>query len=238
MCFRVTKTSGQGAPPDPRKTSARHKEAARHSPAPEARPEPDGAAAARDHRVPSLRADAEQPGGQLVGERVLRRPEAALDTLPGRDCWLGVTPERRGGWACPAPSTPMPIEACLDRGSLPATSEERGSASALCWTWRNRKLASGMDGRGRVRPNGDVVSGDPQSEPDTQESPPAPTSGDHRFGGRGPEFDEPPGVVPETPNPECDGYERACGRSASAHGTCRVRHANRGTWRHRGGRWP
>ena len=32
------------------------------------------------------------------------------------------------------------------------------------------------DGRGRVRPNGDFVSGDPQSEPDTQESPPAPAS--------------------------------------------------------------
>ena len=42
----------------------------------------DGMAAARDRRVPSLRGDAEQPGGQLVGERVLRCLEAALDTLP------------------------------------------------------------------------------------------------------------------------------------------------------------
>ena len=34
-----------------------------------------------------------------------------------------------------------------------------------------------MDGRVRVRPNRDFVSGDPQSEPDTQESPPEPASG-------------------------------------------------------------
>ena len=34
-----------------------------------------------------------------------------------------------------------------------------------------------MDGRGRVRPNGDFVSGDPQSEPDTQDLPPTPTFG-------------------------------------------------------------
>ena len=36
-----------------------------------------------DHRVRSLRGGAEQPGGQPVGERVLRRLEAALD--PFRD---------------------------------------------------------------------------------------------------------------------------------------------------------
>ena len=34
-----------------------------------------------------------------------------------------------------------------------------------------------MDGRGRVRPNGDFVSGDPQSEPDTQDLPPTPAFG-------------------------------------------------------------
>ena len=64
-----------------------------------------------------------------------------------------------------------------NRGVLPATSKERGSTSALRWTWHNRKRASGMDGRGLVRQNGDFVSGDPQSEPDTQESPPEPSYG-------------------------------------------------------------
>ena len=60
----------------------------------------DGVAAARDLRVPSLSGDAEQLGGQLVGERVLRRPEAALDTLPGPASGgrpQGVLRRRRGG---------------------------------------------------------------------------------------------------------------------------------------------
>ena len=60
----------------------------------------DGIAAARDHRVPSLRGDAEQPGGQLVGEPVLRRPEAALDTLSGprlRGPSAGCSSSRRRG---------------------------------------------------------------------------------------------------------------------------------------------
>ena len=65
MCFCVTKTSGRGAPPDPRKTSARH----RGPPdmvCPRKRVRSrDGVAAARDLRVPSLRGDAEKPGGQL-----------------------------------------------------------------------------------------------------------------------------------------------------------------------------
>lgn len=34
-----------------------------------------------------------------------------------------------------------------------------------------------MDDRSRVRPNGDFVSGDPQSEPDTQDLPPTPAFG-------------------------------------------------------------
>ncbi|MCY4646681.1 MAG: hypothetical protein OXE73_07400, partial [Gammaproteobacteria bacterium] len=50
-------------------------------------------------------------------------------------------------------------------------------ASALRWPWCSRKRTSDMDGRGRVRPNGDFVSGDPQSEPDTQDLPPTPASG-------------------------------------------------------------
>ena len=99
MCFRVTKTSGRKISPDPRFTSARHKEATRHSPPPEGRPEPDGAAAARDHRVPSSRGDAEQPGAQPVGQRVLRRLEAALAILPGwTDGWEG---SRNGGEDAP-----------------------------------------------------------------------------------------------------------------------------------------
>ena len=57
-------------------------------------------------------------------------------------------------------------------GGRSPTSRERGPASALRWPWHNRKRASDMDGRGRVRPGGHFVSGDPQSEPDTQESPP------------------------------------------------------------------
>ena len=62
-------------------------------------------------------------------------------------------------------------------GVLPATSGERGPASALRWPWHNRKRASDLHGRHRVRPNGHSVSGDPQSEPDTQELPPTPASG-------------------------------------------------------------
>ena len=42
-----------------------------------------------------------------------------------------------------------------------------GSASALRWPCRNRKRASDLHGRGSVRPNGDFVSGHPQSAPDT-----------------------------------------------------------------------
>ena len=91
-----------------------------------------------------------------------------------KDCWLGATPQRRGGWGCPAPSSPVPIEACRDGGSLPSMSKERGSASALRWPWPNRKRASGLDDRGRVRPNGDFVSGHPESEPDTRGSAPGP----------------------------------------------------------------
>ena len=56
-------------------------------------------------RVPSLRGDAEQPGGQPVGERVLRRLEAAPDTLPGRIACLGAT---RGGGAGGAQTRPAP----------------------------------------------------------------------------------------------------------------------------------
>ena len=102
-----------------------------------------------------------------------------------KDCWLGVTPQRRGGWGCPASSSPVPIEACRNGGSLPATSKERGSAPALRWPWRNRQRARDIDDRGRVRPNGHFMSGDPQSEPDTQDQPPPPASGSHCRAGWG-----------------------------------------------------
>ena len=68
------------------------------------------------------------------GERA-RQPQPGSPALPARDCWMGETPQRRGGWGCPAPSSPMPIEACRDGGSLPSTSKERGSTSALRWPW-------------------------------------------------------------------------------------------------------
>ena len=97
---------------------------------------------------------------------------------PFRDGLLaGSDPAAAGGWGCPAPSPLAPIEVCPRWGSLPATSRERGPASALRWPWCNRKRASDMDDRGRVRPNDHFVSGDPQSEPDTQDLPPTPVFG-------------------------------------------------------------
>ncbi len=117
---------------------------------------------------------ARRPDGRATGPPA---PRSGARHPSGTDCWLGVTPQRRGGWGCPAPSPLAPIEVCRDGGSLPATSKERRLASALRWPWCNRKRTSDMDGRGRVRPNGDSVSGDPQSEPDTQDLPPTPASG-------------------------------------------------------------
>jgi len=43
----------------------------------------EGQTASRNGRVPVLAGDAGQPSGQVVGQHVLRRLEAALDTLPG-----------------------------------------------------------------------------------------------------------------------------------------------------------
>ena len=98
--FALQKPLAGGHP----RTPARHSRATRGPPdmvCPRKRVRSrDGMAAARDHRVPPLRGDAEQPGGQLVGERVLRRPEAALDTLPGprlRGPSAGCSSRRRGG---------------------------------------------------------------------------------------------------------------------------------------------
>ena len=63
-------------------------------------------------------------------------------------------------------------------GSLPATSREHRLASGLPLSWHNRKRASDLRGWSRVRPNGHFLSADPQSDPDTQELPPTPASGD------------------------------------------------------------
>ena len=92
--------AGGDSPGPPQRHSARHKEAARQWSVPgSASGAGTGIAAARDHRVPSVR-DAEQPGGQLVGEPVLRRPEAALDILSGprlRGPSAGCSSSRRRG---------------------------------------------------------------------------------------------------------------------------------------------
>ena len=66
-------------PPDPRGAILRGRPPG-IGPSPEAGPGAGRAgAAARAHRVPALVGDAEQPGVQPVGERVLRRLEAALE---------------------------------------------------------------------------------------------------------------------------------------------------------------
>ena len=43
-------------------------------------------------------------------------PRSGAEHPSGTDCWLGATPQRRGGWGCPAPSSPAPIEVCRDGG--------------------------------------------------------------------------------------------------------------------------
>jgi len=160
---------------------ATQRTAARHGPSPEARGrtqdhagrpngEPERARPGLGRRCRTAR----RPGGRATDPPA---PRIGARHPSGTDCWLGVTPQRLGGWGCPAPSPLAPIEVCRDGGSLPATSKERRLASALRWPWCNRKRTSDMDGRGRVRPNGDSVSGDPQSEPDTQDSPPTPAFG-------------------------------------------------------------
>ena len=99
MCCRFTKTSGRGIPPNPRNDIPRaSKEAARHWSVPgRGSGSRTGVAAARAHRVPALVGDAGQPLGQPVGERVLRRLEAALDTLPGGIAGAGSDPWKAGG---------------------------------------------------------------------------------------------------------------------------------------------
>ena len=90
---------------------------------------------------------------------------------------MGATPERRGGWRCTSPSAPMPIEACREGGSLPATASMAGSASTLRRPWYNRKRASDIRNRMRVHRRRDFVSGDPPSAMDTRGSASARASG-------------------------------------------------------------
>ncbi len=49
----------------------------------------EGQTAGRNGRFPALVGKAGHPDGQVVGQRVLQRLEAALDTLPGTDRWYG-----------------------------------------------------------------------------------------------------------------------------------------------------
>ena len=125
-----------------------------------ARPSSRGASGAARGTVPGhgkgKRADNngrrdERAGRPLAFPRaVVRLLEAALDGLPARTA--GWERPRSGGedGAVTAPSSPMPIEACRDGGSLPSTAKERGSASAFRWPWCNRKRASDMGRRRRV----------------------------------------------------------------------------------------
>ena len=53
-------------------------------------------AAAGTHRAPALVVDTGRPGGQPVGQRVLRRLEAALNGPSRRDCWCGSDPKGSG----------------------------------------------------------------------------------------------------------------------------------------------
>ena len=166
MCFVLRKPLAGGLPPDPRNDIPRATRSRPTWPVPENPSRAGRRLPSRDHRVPSLRGDVEQPGGQPVGERVTHRLEAALDTLPGGTAGWERTPQRWGGWGCPAPSSPVPDRGMPRWGSLPATSEERESASALHRSWRNCNNTSDLYDRSRVRSHGDFVSGDDQSEPD------------------------------------------------------------------------
>ncbi len=62
---------------------------------------------------------------------------------------------------CTSQPSAMPALGIERGGSLPSTYEERGSTPALRWPWLNRKDARDLKDRGRVRPNGNFVSGDP-----------------------------------------------------------------------------
>ena len=73
-------------------------------------------------RVPVLHGVAEQPDGQAVGQRFLRRLEAALNTLPGRIAGAGATRRgRRRG--CASTPGPEPVPGPRTGGSLQSRPE-------------------------------------------------------------------------------------------------------------------
>ena len=106
-----------------------------------------------------------------------RRPEVALATPSGTDCWSGSDPAGRAAWGCPCRSFPMPHRATQRDGSLPATARSPGAASPLWRPWRNRKRAGDLHGPGRVRSDGDCVSGHRRCLADTRRSASAPAPG-------------------------------------------------------------
>ena len=63
-----------------------------------------------DDHVPALRGDAEQVGGRPVGERVVRRVEAALDTHRGR-MLAASDPKRSEAERAQAHPAPNPYQA-------------------------------------------------------------------------------------------------------------------------------
>ncbi len=87
------------------------------------------------HRTPRTGAScpcAARPKGPAA-KRLAQRSAASSERRShpsGTDCWLGATLGGRYG-LCTSRTVPMPIEACRDGGSLPATAKKRGSAATL-----------------------------------------------------------------------------------------------------------
>ena len=113
-------------------------------------------------------------------------PRSGARHPSGTECWLGVTPQRRGGWGCPAPASPVPIEACRNGGSLPATARNADRHRRSAGRGATASAPAMYSAEAIVRPNGDFLSGHPQSEPDTQDLPPTSTSGGHLEASRQP----------------------------------------------------
>ena len=122
MCFRVTKPSGRGGTPGPPndipRATSRPSDMVRP---PEARPEPDGVAAARDHRVPSLarrcrtaRRPASRPTGPPPPGSGARHPS-------GTDCLVWRATRGGGGGGAQTRPAPNPQQAL----GLPGRSQPR-----------------------------------------------------------------------------------------------------------------
>ena len=124
----------------------------------------EGQTASRNGRVPVLAGDAGQPGGQVVGQRVLQRLEAALDTLPGRT--VGWERPRSGGADGDVHRHPA---RCRSRHS------EMGGRSQPRPRWPDRHRRSGGRGTTASAPatygTGGVSIADAISCPATPEAP-------------------------------------------------------------------